>query len=150
MISRSFLSGAVAQLGRKAIAVRDRMATRPAAPAPRPEPADDTKRRDHAMARFILRRVGIAPLAPAVALLIALNPFDGATAQSAQVRATATARATILTASASLRQGQVIVTSARTGTVHPTVQPTIRACDPIPPSQPAAPATCRMIVYDLP
>ena len=150
MISRSFLSGAVALLGRKAIAVRDRMATRPAAPAPRAEPTDEAARRDHAMARFILRRVGIAPLAPAIALLFALVPFDGATAQSAPVRAAASARATILPASASLRQGRVIVTDARAGSTHPIVQPIVRACDRAPSGLPATPATCRMIVYDLP
>ncbi len=153
MIIRSFLSGVVALLGRKAIVVRDKpVASAPArtATARQVEAADDAARRDHAMARFILRRVGIAPLAPAVALLVALVPTDSATAQTASVRTTATARATILPASASLRQGQVIVTSTSAGTAHPMVQPTIRACDPAPASQSAATATCRMIVYDLP
>ena len=155
MIIRSFFSGVGALLGRKAIVVRDKPVT--SAPvrtttARRVEPADEAARRDQAMARLILRRVGIAPLASAIALLFAFVPTDSATAQSTPVRATATptARATILPASASLRQGQMIVTSARAGTVHLTVQPTIRACDPAPTSQPAAPTACRMIVFNLP
>lgn len=153
MLSRSFLSGVGALLGRKAIVVRDKPVTSaPArtAGARRVVPVDEAARRDHAMARFILRRVGIAPLAPAIALLLTLVPTDSAIAQSTPVRATATARATILPASASLRQGQVIVTSAGAGTGYSTVQPTIRACDPAPASQPAAPTACRMVVFNLP
>ena len=146
MISRSFLSGTVALLGRKAIAVRDRMATRPAAPAPRAEPTDEAARREQAMARFILRRVGIPPLAAIVCVLLAALPADRASAQSTPARASATARVTILASSVRIEAGRVIVSAhAQSTPVMPRLEPRARPCE-----DRAAPPACRLIVTDLP
>ena len=147
MFGRSFLSGVGALLGRKAIAVRDQIATRPAAPAPRNEPVDAAKRRDHAMARFILRRLGIAPLAPAIALAMMLIPASGPRAENTAARVTVTARAVILPSSARIQQGMLIVAASRSDSTPLVVRPVERACGPVP--EPTT-APCRMIVYDLP
>ena len=150
MLSRSFLSGAVALLMGRVGIVRDKLDPR-AHPHPSAPPAPDeaTVRRDHAMARLILRRVGIAPLAGLLLMILITATPSMASAEPGQVRTTAlaTARATILPSSARIEQGRIILTSATREASHPTVQPTTRACDPAP--QPV-PATCRMIVYDLP
>ena len=136
-------------MGRVGI-VRDKIDPRPH-PHPSAPPAPDpaTERRDHAMARLILRRVGIAPLAALLVMILITMTPGMASAEPGQVRTTAlaTARATILPSSARVEQGRIILTGTNPQNAHPAVQPTIRACDPAP--QPA-PAPCRMIVYDLP
>ena len=153
MLSRSFLSGAVALVMGRVGIVRDKVDPRPhPLPSVPPAPDEATVRRDHAMARLILRRVGITPLAALlVVILITMTP-GMASAEPGQVRTTAlaTARATILPSSARVEQGRIILTGTNPQNAHPAVQSTIRACDLAPASQPAAPPICRMIVYDLP
>lgn len=101
------------------------------------------------MARLILRRVGIAPLASACVMILVTATPSRISAEPSPVRATAlaTARATIMPSSARIEQGRIILSGVGPTASHPVVQPTIRTCDAAP-QVPAAP--CRMIVYDLP
>ncbi len=154
MPGRFFLSGVIALLGRKAIVVRD---TRSPVPVPRPAalpPVDDNARRARAVARLILRRVGIAPLLPSLAILALTASPQRAAAQTSgaqsPVRATAlaTARATILPSSARIEQGALLVAQPGTSTaLPPQSSRSVRGCDPAPDS---ATSACRLIVYNLP
>ena len=110
----------------------------------------DAAARPGAMARLILRRVGITPLLSLpFAALLAIVPIDPAAAQLA--RSTATARVVIQPQAVQLERGQV--TLIRLGQPIPVVEmllsgPMGRPCLP----QDNAPVIppCRMIITDLP
>lgn len=117
------------------------------------------ERQARAAARLILKRVGIAPLLPALAALMVMAMPTGADAQSGavarppqgagRVAASASARATILPSSARLEQGGLRVTQAGARGPALALQPQVsnRPCETDPPSD--APP-CQMIVYHLP
>lgn len=109
--------------------------------------------RPGAMARLILRRVGITPLLSlCCALVLALHPADPAQAQNAAL--TARARVIILSQAVRVEQGRVdLLQSAdeRRSESAPMVQPRLRPCRAEDaPTDPAPGQGCQMIVTDLP
>ncbi len=103
------------------------------------------------VARLILRRAGIAPLA--VVLTLALPIADRAEAQTsagASVVATATAQARIVRALARLDADGRLSTTPSSDNERPLAGVTVSKRPCAEPDAAAVPASCLMLVYDLP